>query len=386
LSKNDYIALAGVIVCLMNVLFCEIKSNFEGNIESQMTRVLKGMNFRETKVQIIFWISYCVFEWINGGIYADDFKRSFFILCVHLPLLLLASYYHLYITFRKFLLNKDYVAFIISLFLGFLVFGLIRRYTSYHIIYPMYFPEALKTPFLYWPKIVHEIVQTHMVVSFFIVVDLVRNTFYQQRLNDTYKQEKLEAEYKLLQSQVQPHFLFNTLNNMVSVSLHNPDQMPNLLQRLGGLLSYQLHESHQELVPISKEIEYLQDYIVLEKIRYGQKLDVQTNFADWKNKPDLPIYPMLLLPFVENAFKHGAAQSEDDCWIQIQLTLKDDILIFKVENSIPDMVSNIPTTGLGLPNLRKRMDILFEDKYELTTMKEDGQFLAILKIHTGLCQ
>jgi two-component system LytT family sensor kinase len=224
------------------------------------------------------------------------------------------------------------------------------------------------------------------VVSFFIVVDLVRNTFYQQRLNDTYKQEKLEAEYKLLQSQVQPHFLFNTLNNMVSVSLHNPDQMPNLLQRLGGLLSYQLHESHQELVPISKEIEYLQDYIVLEKIRYGQKLDVQTNFADWKNKPDLPIYPMLLLPFVENAFKHGAAQSEDDCWIQIQLTLKDDILIFKVENSIPDMVSNIPTTGLGLPNLRKRMDILFEDKYELTTMKEDGQFLAILKIHTGLCQ
>lgn len=351
-----------------------------------MTRVLRGMNFRETKVQIIFWISYCLFEWINGGIHADDFGRSLYILAVHLPLLLAASYYHLYFSFRKFLLNKSYTAFVISLLTGFIVFGLIRRYTSYHFIYPKYFPDALKTPILYWPKVIFETIQTHMVVSFFIVVDLVRNTFYQQRLNDTYKQEKLEAEYKLLQSQVQPHFLFNTLNNMVSVSLHNPDQMPNLLQRLGGLLSYQLHESHQKLVPISKEIEYLQDYITLEKIRYGKKLDVQTNFEDWKNKPDLWIYPMLLLPFVENAFKHGAAQSEDECWIQINLIEKDDVLVLKVENSMPDTVSNIPTTGLGLPNLKKRLDILFEDKYELNTMKEEGQFLAILKIHTGLCQ
>lgn len=351
-----------------------------------MSKVLKGVTFEQTKVHLIFWVSYCLFEWVNVGIHSDDFGRSLYILSIHLPFLIAASYFHLYVTFKKYLFHKRYMGFLISLLAGLLVFGLIRRYTSFNFIYPRYFPDAPKLPLLYWPKVLHETIQTHMVVSFFVVVDLVRNTFYQQKLNDTYKQEKLEAEYKLLQSQVQPHFLFNTLNNMVSVSLHEPGQMPNLLQRLGGLLSYQLHESHQSRVPISKEIEYLTDYITLEKIRYGKKLDVQTNFDEWKLKPDIMIPPMLLLPFVENAFKHGAAQSETDCWIQIRLTLIENQLVFLVENSIPNIPSNIPTTGLGLPNLKKRLEILFEGKFELNTLKEDGQFLAILKINTDLWQ
>lgn len=351
-----------------------------------MASVYQRVGYKEAKVQIIFWLGYCFFEWVNGGIHADDFGRSLYMLAIHLPLLLIASYFHLYISFRRFLLNKRYLFFILSLVISFVVFGIVRRYMSYYFIYPTYFPHALEMPLIYWPKIIFESIQIHMVVSFFIVVDLVRTTFYHQRLNDTYKQEKLEAEYKLLQSQVQPHFLFNTLNNMVSISLHNPSQMPNLLQRLGGLLSYQLHESHQKMVPISKEIEYLQDYIILEKIRYGKKLDVQTNFSEWKNQPDFLIYPMLLLPFVENAFKHGAAQSENQCWINISLTCKDDVLIFKVENSIPEDASSLPTTGLGLPNLKKRLNILFEDDYQLNTMKEDGQFLAILKIRCEQCQ
>ena len=344
-----------------------------------MASVLKGSAYKEAKVQIIFWISYCLFEWVNGGAYADDFARSFFILSVHLPLLFTASYFHLYFSFRKLLLNKKYTTFIISLLAGMIIFGLIRRYASYYFIYPKYFPDALKTPILYWPKIIHETIQIHMVVSFFIVVDLVRNTFYQQKLNDTYRQEKLEAEYKLLQSQVQPHFLFNTLNNMVSVSLHHPARMPDLLQRLAGLLSYQLHESHQKIVSIHKEIAYLKDYIALEKIRYGERLDVQTNFEEWKSRADLQIPPMLLLPFVENAFKHGAAQTETDCWIQIRLTQDDYRITFTVENSLPDEPGITSTTGLGLSNLKKRLEILFPDRYELVTLAEDGQFLAILK-------
>lgn len=155
--------------------------------------------------------------------------------------------------------------------------------------------------------------------------------------------------------------------------------MPDLLQRLAGLLSYQLHESNQTLVPVAKEIEYLQDYIALEKIRYGDRLDVQTNFQDWKC--DLKIPPMLLLPFVENAFKHGAAKMESASWIQIRLVLQDRRLCFTVENAIPDSPHTDIQSGIGLTNLKKRMDILFVQEYELITLKEDGQFLATLKFN-----
>lgn len=340
---------------------------------------LNEISYRQTRIQALFWVSYFLFEWLNNGAHMNDFEWSFCTILLNLPLIMVAAYWHLYITISRFLLKGQIVSFLLSLSAGLIVFGILRRCIFYFWLYPHYFPNALSTPLFYWPKIFHESMQLHLVVSLFVAVDLVRHSLYQQQLSDTYKREKLEAEYRLLHSQVQPHFLFNTLNNLVSVSLHQSARMPDLLQRLAGLLSYQLHESNQKTVPVSKEIEYLKDYIALEKIRYGERLDVQTNFSEWQDRPDVRIPPMLLLPFVENAFKHGASQSEADCWIQIRLLLQDRRLLFTVENSVPDESTVTSSTGLGLSNLKKRLDILFPDQYDLITLREDSQFLATLK-------
>lgn len=340
---------------------------------------LNEISYRQTRIQALFWVSYFLFEWLNTGAAMNDFERSFCSILLNLPLLMVASYWHLYITISRFLLKGRIVSFLLSLSAGVIVFGILRRYIFYYWLYPYYYPAALSAPLFYWPKIFHESMQLHLVVSLFVAVDLVRHSLYQQQLSATYKREKLEAEYRLLHSQVQPHFLFNTLNNLVSVSLHQAGRMPDLLQRLAGLLSYQLHESNQKTVPVSKEIEYLKDYIALEKIRYGARLDVQTNFSDWRDQPDVRIPPMLLLPFVENAFKHGASQSETDCWIQIRLLLHDRRLIFTVENSVPEENTEVISGSLGLSNLKKRLDILFPNQYELITLREDSHFLATLK-------
>lgn len=340
---------------------------------------LNEISYRQTRIQALFWVSYFLFEWLNTGAAMNDFERSFCSILMNLPLIMIASYWHLYFTIRGFLLKGRIVAFLLSLSGGIIIFGILRRCIFYYWLYPYFYPAGISVPLFYWPKIFHESMQLHLVVSLFVAVDLVRHALYQQQLSDTYKREKLEAEYRLLHSQVQPHFLFNTLNNLVSVSLHQSARMPDLLQRLAGLLSYQLHESNQKTVPVSKEIEYLKDYIALEKIRYGERLDVQTNFSEWHNRPDIRIPPMLLLPFVENAFKHGAAQSEADCWIQIRLLLQHKRLVFTVENSVPEENTVTSTTGLGLTNLRKRLDILFPHQYELITLREDSQFLATLK-------
>jgi two-component system LytT family sensor kinase len=336
---------------------------------------------RELWTQSFFWLCFFLFEWLNTGAYLDNYQQSLCQISVQLPLLVVAGYWHLLVTVRRFLLHGRMTAFWISLIAGLFVFGVLRRAISYNLIYPIYYQFALAKPFWYAPKILAEAMQLHLVVALFVAVDLVRHALKQQTLSETYRREKVSAEYRLLQSQVQPHFLFNTLNNLTSVSIQQPDKMPNLLQRLAGLLSYQLHESHKDSVPLSKEIAYLQDYISLEQIRYGERLDIQTNFNYLSASGEIRVPPLLLLPFVENAFKHGAAQTEGACWIQINLSLNGKRLIFSVENSVQTDTKVPFKSGLGLINLKKRLEILFSESYELVTMPEEGQFLAVLKFN-----
>lgn len=348
-----------------------------------MARFSSLKPYREVGAHGLFWLSYFLFEWLTSGAYMDNFQKSLCYLTLNLPLLLLAGYWHLLVSVRRFLLSGRMLGFWASLAGGALVFGMLRRAINYSWYYPVYYPEGLLKSYWYWPKILAESMQLHLVVALFVAVSLVRHALQQQQLTETYRREKLSAEYRLLQSQVQPHFLFNTLNNLVSVSLHKPDQMPHLLQRLAGLLSYQLHESHRSTVSITKEIAYLMDYISLEQIRYANRLDVKTNFDELASLTNLKIPPMLLLPFVENAFKHGAAQTETDCWIQLHLFRTGDRLIFSAENSIPNESAKPFKKGLGLTNLRRRLDILFPDNYELVTLLEDGHFLAVLKFNVN---
>lgn len=344
-----------------------------------MVRFSSLKPYKQVWTQSVFWLAYFLFEWLNTGAYLDNFQQSLCFITINLPLLIIAGYWHLVVTVRHFLLSNRMLKFSLSLVSGLLVFGILRRYINYTWFYPIYHPNALEKGFWYWPKILAETMQLHLVVVLFVAVDLVRHALRQQQLSETYRREKVSAEYRLLQSQVQPHFLFNTLNNLISVSMHQPGQMPNLLHQLGGLLSYQLHESHRDTVPISKEIAYLKDYISLEQIRYGERLDLQTNFNYLTNSDQIMIPPMLLLPFVENAFKHGAAQTEGPCWIQMHLSLNGNRLVFSVENSVPEGSPAPFTSGLGLSNLKKRLEILFPGSYELVTMPEEGQFLAVLK-------
>ncbi len=335
--------------------------------------------YQEVLLHGIFWTGYFLFEWLNSGAYFDNYEQSLFFITLNIPLLIFAGYWHLNSTIRHFLLSGKIVGFWISLLTGILGFGILRRMINYVFYYPHYFQDALLKPLWYWPKILGESMHLHLVAGLFVAACLVRHAVFQQRLNEKYLQEKLSAEYRLLQSQVQPHFLFNTLNNLTSISLHNPALIPDMLQRLARLISYQLHESHRQNVSIGKELEYLTDYISLEKIRYGDRLDVQTNFRDVSGMYSMEIPPLLLLPFVENAFKHGAAQIEGKSWIHIQLYRSVGQIVFSVENAVSEEEFYKPTTGLGLENLRKRLEILFPGSHELLTLKEAGQFLAVLK-------
>jgi LytS/YehU family sensor histidine kinase len=145
------------------------------------------------------------------------------------------------------------------------------------------------------------------------------------------EKEKVMAELQLLKAQVHPHFLFNTLNNIYSFSLENSPKTPELILKLSSLLSYMLYDCKGDLVLLEKELEVMKDYVDLERVRYGNKIEISWNIeGDIKDKY---ITPLLLLPFLENAFKHGTSAQLEKPWLSFDLAVKQTTLKCKVANS-----------------------------------------------------
>ena len=197
------------------------------------------------------------------------------------------------------------------------------------------------------------------------------------------KQAVLQAELNFLKGQLHPHFLFNSLNNLYALSLDNSPQAPGIILGLSNILRYVLYECTAEQVPLKRDIEVLNDYIELEKLRYEDRLELNVNMGDPIGNTE--IAPLLMLPLVENAFKHGAAETTDTPWINIELYLSGDTLTFKISNSKPEQpVGNSSgqkgSGEIGLLNLRKRLELLYPGKHSFTYFDESDCFIAELKV------
>jgi LytS/YehU family sensor histidine kinase len=189
--------------------------------------------------------------------------------------------------------------------------------------------------------------------------------------------EKLSTELTLLKSQINPHFLFNTLNNIYSLARKKSDKTPEVVIKLSKLLRFVMYETKHQSIPIEKELDFLKDYIELHKIRYDDRLKI-----DFKYELDdlfAQIMPNILTPFVENAFKHGASQSTTLSFIAIELKLAKNKLHFKVENSFEPNSINKEEEGIGLKNLNRQLELMYS-KFELQTRKNDKRFTAELSL------
>ncbi|HLO38259.1 MAG TPA: histidine kinase [Lacibacter sp.] len=187
------------------------------------------------------------------------------------------------------------------------------------------------------------------------------------------QQEKMTAELQLLKAQVHPHFLFNTLNNIYSFSLLNSTKTPNLILKLSSLLSYMLYDCKAEEVRLEKEIEIMKNYIDLERERYGDKIDISWNVeGDIK---DQFISPLLMLPFLENAFKHGISEQIEKCWLSVDISVKKNTLLFKVANSKNEYV-HYSSNGIGVNNVKKRLSFIYPNSHELR-INDEGSFFVV---------
>ena len=195
-----------------------------------------------------------------------------------------------------------------------------------------------------------------------------------QLIKDKEKQF-LETELNFLKSQIQPHFFFNTLNNLYSLTLQKSDKAPEVVLKLSELMSFMLYESNTATVYLSDEINYLRNYIDLEKLRFGNRLLIAFDVCG--SPAGLRIPPLLLILFVENSFKHGIRNNIGKTEINACLTIQADSISFSIEN--PVGIANSPVTGgIGLKNVRRRLELLYRDKYKLDTVENEGKYTATL--------
>lgn len=187
------------------------------------------------------------------------------------------------------------------------------------------------------------------------------------------EQEKMIAQLQILKAQLHPHFLFNTLNNIYSFALESSPKTPQLVLKLSSLLSYMLYDCRAEEVLLEKEVEVMKNYIDLEKERYGDKIDISVNIQG--DIQDKFITPLLILPFLENAFKHGTSEQLDRPWMSVDIAVKDDILKCKVVNSKNEVVS-FHENGVGINNVNKRLEFLYPGKYNLK-LADEGDFFVV---------
>jgi two-component system sensor histidine kinase AlgZ len=193
------------------------------------------------------------------------------------------------------------------------------------------------------------------------------------------QQEKITAEVQLLKAQVHPHFLFNTLNNIYSFSMDNSPKTSGMILKLSSLLSYMLYDCKAEEVRLEKEIEIMKNYIDLEKERYGNKVEISWSVEG--DSKDKFISPLLMLPFLENAFKHGLSEQIEKPWLSVDISVKSDILRCKIANCKNELVSHSNNgNGIGINNVKKRLAFMYPGNYELKMHDEQNFFIVSLLV------
>ena len=227
---------------------------------------------------------------------------------------------------------------------------------------------------------------TTLGLSLGALIKLVRTNIKNQLGAAKATAEQSQDELRFLQHQLSPHFLFNTLNNMYGISLTQHEKIPGLLLKLSDLLRYSVYDSKELFVPLQNELAYIKDYIDFEKIRIGDKLELDISFEDID--PPVKIAPLLLIVFIENAFKHSKNTTGQKIYIKIELKTWANSILFTVKNSCSDHTDENSIinkdSGFGLETVMKRLELLYKGDYHLKTEEKNGYYHVMLQLKSKL--
>lgn len=285
-------------------------------------------------------------------------------------------YFNLLYLIPEYLSKKKIFRYLILLLLSLVIATPIRTFLLYIKFrnYPELQMEVLESQF-------EQYIFSLIIVSASTILKIVSDWLRQQREMRDLRTQTMQSELSFLRSQINPHFLFNTLNSLYALSLKKDDKAPDIVLQLSDMMRYMLYESNEEKVPIEKEIGYMKNYLELEKLRHGPNVKIE--FALGGDFSDLKIRPLLFLPFIENCFKHGVNKSLDLSYVIMKLEADDSKIEFSIKNNKPadDLKTDFDEVGgIGLQNIRRRLKLLYPGRHHLEIRETDEEFIVNLTL------
>jgi sensor histidine kinase YesM len=332
---------------------------------------------------VVFWLSLYLFSlltYFHDFLEKLGFKKWLLLQSVetfyHVITQMIFCYAVLYYLLPVFLNKKRYIAFTA----GLLVLSTVVYFIYYleHIYWfkaiHAYVGLKFRPPdIVYWFTLISFITYFPVSTSLALSIKMLKNFYNKQMENERLIRENVSAELQLLKAQIHPHFLFNTLNNIYSFTLNKSPRSTGLIKKLSGTLHYMINDCEAPLVLLNKEVEMIKDYMELEKVRYGKRLQMEVTISgEMDNKM---ITPLLLIPFIENSFKHGTSQVLEEPWIKLHIKAKEDSLFFELSNSKPFVnVVHPVRSGIGLNNVKKRLELLYPAQHQLSIETTEDAF------------
>jgi two-component system, LytTR family, sensor kinase len=322
---------------------------------------------------ILFWIALYVLDVLIFGFGYANVDGFITIVLAEVPPQVFLAYTVMYWIIPQYVAKKLFSKSLIFLFVAFLVSGIMG-----HMLFIALSLYGREVSLFDVPQIFVRAFYAFLHACIAVVIKLIKMWYENERRVSEMEKTKLEAELKMLKDQINPHFMFNTLNNLYGLIAKNPMHAQESILRLSRILHHMLHQSNRERIPLQEEIRCIRDYIELEELRYPGNLSISLNVQD--NVNDLSIVPLSIFPLVENSFKHGASEMIKDAWINIDFSTFKNEFVFKIENGKIERTLSENGRGIGLNNVKRRLQLIYGADHSFSVIESPESFLIILKI------
>jgi two-component system, LytTR family, sensor kinase len=339
----------------------------------------KQIGYRLSR-HILFWLTDSALYLLVASATNKITGTEILNLALKVPLAVLATYFILYYLIPTYS-NKSNKGQLLAWIIALLIFiGIGMRYYRLFILNPFLYPDQpLSDSMWSLGRIVGEIFSWMAVIAMAIAIKLMKNKSELQKTNEQLTEEKKIAELNFLKSQMHPHFLFNTLNTLYSETIQESGKAQQVVLHLANLLRFILDECSKPLIPIGHELKVIRDFIALEALRHGERLSV--NLVVENINHNIHISPLILLPFVENSFKHTLNEVAGKIEIEIIIRMQHDKLIMTVENDMPIIKQNPGTIpGKGIPNVTRQLELLYGRDYSLQLNSDKEKYRVSLEV------
>ena len=349
------------------------------------------MNFNSGKLyriplhyHILFWLTYFLFNTFRWGIYFNDYGYSFKTNLLGFPIHMTLCYLNILVFMPYLVYRKKYLLYILTILSSIFIMVIIKFNLTYLLINHNVWPEGPQTiNKLTLNYTIDMMIGELYVITFVTAIKITLDFLKEQKRVADLEKSQLETELLFLKSQISPHFLFNTLNNIYSLSVEKSNKTPKVVLKLSELMRYMLYDTKSQKQTLENEILCIQNYLDLERIRNDDRLEINMSISG--DIHDKKISPIVLLTFVENAFKHGVNKNTGKVIINISFKIKGDFLHFTIANPLPEITRHKDnfnkSSGIGIENVKKRLELGYNKKdYNLSFKNKKNIFVVKLVI------